>query len=196
MNKDLKNKYFLLRHGKNIHQTEKKDIVYGYPDDTPPCVLIEDGIEEAQKAGEALKDKNIDVIFCSDVYRTKQTAGIVADVISFDKNKIIYDERLRDINWGIFSGKNKKEAWDFYGNDMLRKFEEPVPEGESWNHCQERMAAVLNDLEDKFENKNILIVSHGDPLWLLECTMRGIAPKDSIIDNEREILTTGEIREI
>jgi broad specificity phosphatase PhoE len=193
---EFKNKYFLLRHGKNIHQAEKKDVVYGYPDDSPPCVLIEEGIKEVEAAGEILKTKNIDAIFCSDIYRTKQTAGIVADIIGFDKNKIIYDERLRDINWGVFAGKDKKDAWAFYNHELLKKFDTPVPGGESWNDCEERMVAVLEDLENNYEGKIILIVSHGDPLWLLECYMRGVSPKNSVVDNEREILTTGEIREI
>ena len=53
----LKNKYFLLRHGKTIHQAEKKDILYDYPDDNPACVLLEKGIKQAQLAGKILKGK-------------------------------------------------------------------------------------------------------------------------------------------
>ncbi len=194
MNKDLKNRYFLLRHGKNIHQTEKKDILYNWPDDTPPCELIEEGIKEVQKAGENLKDKNIDIIFCSDIFRTRQTAGLVSEIIGLEKDKIIYDERLRDINWGIFAGKNEKQAWDFYNHELIKKINLAPPQGESWIECQQRMILVLKEIEAKYENKNILIVSHGDPLWLLEGYLRGLDSKELIINNTRQVLKTGEIR--
>jgi broad specificity phosphatase PhoE len=196
MNMDLKNKYFFLRHGQNIHQTEKKDIVYGYPDDNPPCVLIEDGIAEARAAGEILKNKNIEMIFCSDVCRTRQTAGIVADIIGFDKDKIIYDERLRDINWGIFSGKLKSEAWEFYNGEAMMKFEKAVPEGESWNDCKARVVAIFEELEHKYENKVILIVSHGDALWLLGDYIAGLSNVESLAHRKEIYFKTGEVREI
>lgn len=193
----LKNRYFLLRHGKTIHQAEEKDIIYNYPDDNPACVLLEQGIKQAQLAGETLKGKNIDLIFSSDILRTRQTVKIVAELISYDLEKIVYDKRLRDINWGIFGGKSKEKAWAYYNNDMMKKFELGVPQGESWNQCRERMVEVLKEIEDNFENKNVLIVSHGDPLWLLEGYMRGKSNEELILEeNKKESIKTGEIREI
>ena len=143
----LKNKYFLLRHGKTIHQAEKKDIIYNYPDDNPACVLLEQGIKEVQLAGEILKGKNIDLIFSSNILRTRQTVKIVAELINYDIEKIVYDKRLRDINWGIFGGESKEKAWAYYDNDMMEKFEQGVPQGESWNQCKERMVEVLEELK-------------------------------------------------
>jgi len=193
----LKNKYFLLRHGKTIHQAEKKDIIYNYPDDNPACVLLEQGIKEVQLAGEILKGKNIDLIFSSNILRTRQTVKIVAELINYDIEKIVYDKRLRDINWGIFGGESKEKAWAYYDNDMMEKFEQGVPQGESWNQCKERMVEVLEEIEDNFENKNVLIVSHGDPLWLLEGYMRGKNNEELILEeNKKESIKTGEIREI
>ena len=193
----LKNRYFLLRHGKTIHQAEKKDIIYNYPDDNPACVLLEQGIKEVQLAGEILKGKNIDLIFSSNILRTRQTVKIVAELINYDIEKIVYDKRLRDINWGIFGGKSEEKAWAYYNNDMIKKFEQSVPQGESWNQCRERMVEVLKEIEDSFENKNVLIVSHEDPLWLLEGYMRGKSNEELILEeNKKESIETGEIREI
>lgn len=190
---ELKNRYFLLRHGKNIHQFEKKDIVYCWPDDPEPCVLLDEGNEEARAAGELLKNENIDLIFCSDVCRTRQTAAIVADIIGFSKEQIVYDERLRDINWGIFGGKTKKEAWEFFNGEPLKKFEQAVPEGESWNECQNRIVKVFTELENKYQGKIILIVSHGDPLWLLESYLKGLGREETLEEREN-MIKTGEVR--
>ena len=192
----LKNKYLFLRHGKNIHQVELKDIAYGWPDDVPPCSLNEEGIEEVKRAGETLKDKAIDQIFCSDILRTKQTARIVADIIGFDSEKIIYDERLRDWNWGNYGGRPKTEFWAFYNNDRMKAFGTPIPGGESWNQCRDRLIVVLNEIENKFQNKNILIVSHADPLWLLEGYIRGIDDQTLVIKRKEIVTTTGQVKEI
>jgi len=192
----LKNKYFFLRHGKNIHQTEKKGIVYYWPDDNPPCSLIEEGIEEVKRSGEILKDKGIDQIFCSDILRTRQTAKIVSDIIGFDSEKIIYDTRLRDLNWGDFGGKKKDDLWAFYDNEKMRAFEGSLPNGESWNQCRERMVNVLNEIENNYQNKNILIVSHGDALWLLEGYIKGTDDQTLLDNRARTMIQTGELREI
>lgn len=193
----LKNKYFLLRHGETIHQAEKKDIIYCYPDDDPACALLDEGIKEARIAGEALKRKNIDLIFSSDILRTRQTIEIVAKLINYGLEKIVYDTRLRDVNWGIFEGKDKEEAWAYYNNDTMKRFELGVPQGESWNQCKARMVEVLEEIENNFANKNILIVSHGDPLWLLEGYMKGKSNEELILEKSRKKdIRTGEIREI
>jgi len=193
----LKNKYFLLRHGKTIHQTEKKDIIYLYPDDDPPCSLLDEGIKQIQSVGETLAEKNIDLIFSSDILRTRQTAEIIAKLIDYDLDKIVYDVRLRDVNWGIFGGKNKEEAWAYYGNDLIKKFALGVPEGESWHECRQRVVEVLKEIENNFENKNILIVSHGDPLWLLEGYMKDKSNAELVLEMSRKKdIKTGEIREI
>lgn len=193
----LMNKYYLLRHGKNNHQEENPDILYCYPDNDVPCFLIEEGINQIKKAGELLKDRNVDLIFCSDILRTRQTAKIVAEIIGFDLNKIIYDVRLRDINWGIFGGKSRKEAWDFHENNKINMFENAPPKGESWSKCQERMKNIFNEIENNFQGKNILIISHGDPLWLLEGYVKGLNREDLVRQREEKgIINTGEIREL
>lgn len=191
----LKNKYYLLRHGKNNHQEESPDIIYCYPDNDIPCFLTEEGINQVKKAGEVLKEKKIDMIFSSDILRTRQTAKIVAEIIGMDINNIIYDTRLRDINWGIFCGKNKQEAWDFdKENDM---FDNSPPQGESWKNCQARMKSVLEEIESNFQGKNIIIVSHGDPLWLLEGYVKALT-KEELLKHKRGkgIPKTGEIIEL
>ncbi len=196
METNLKNRYFFLRHGQNIHQTEKKGIVYFWPDDNPPCSLIKEGKEEAEKAGELLKNKQIDHIFSSDILRSRETAKIAAEVMGYDPDKIIYDTRLRDLNWGIFGGKTKEEYWNFYNNDRMKAFETPVPDGESWNQCRERMISLLNEIESNFQNKNILIVSHGDPLWLLEGYIRNMDDQ-TLLDKRKEMMIQpGKLKEI
>jgi broad specificity phosphatase PhoE len=196
METNLKNRYFLVRHGQNIHQAQHPGIIYHWPDGNPPYSLTEQGKEEARKAGKLLKDKKIDVIFSSDILRCTETAKIIAKEIEYDIDKIIYDTRLRDLNWGDFGGKTKEEYWTFYGNDRMNAFEKPVPGGESWNECRERVIKFFNETEGSFQNNNILLVSHGDPLWLLEGYIRNMDNQALLGKRSEIILKTGEVKEI
>jgi len=119
----------------------------------------------------------------------------VAEIIG--KKEIIYDTRLRDINWGVFAGKDKEQAWSFFNNNALEKFETPPPQGESWNQCLERMVGILREIENNFQNKTILIVSHGDPLWLLEGYVKELSKEELVRQRQEQgVLGTGEIREL
>ena len=190
----MNNNYFILRHGQTIHQTKKRGIIYGWPDDEPPCELTDVGRKQVEKAAEGLKDKKIDLIFSSDILRTRQTAGIVAKILGL--KVISYDRRLRDINWGVYQGKSVARAWAYYKNPRL-KFEKAPPEGESWLDVQKRVVSVIKDLEEKYKNKNILIISHQDPLWLLEGWFLGLSQNKMLIQKViGKAIKTGEYRHL
>ncbi|MCK9393175.1 histidine phosphatase family protein [bacterium] len=195
MKKILRNKYFLLRHGKNVHQVEKKDIAYCYPDDSPPCELIEEGVKEATNAGNYLKGLGIDIIICSDTLRTKQTAEIVADMIDYEEKDIVFESRLCDKNWGTFGGKQKTEIWNYYNEDKIKAFDIAPPLGETWHECQQRIVDVFDELENQYKEKVILIVSHSNPLWLLEGYLNDNTEQE-MLNAYDKIIKTGEVRKI
>ncbi len=149
----LKNKYFILRHGENNYQVEKKDLIY--PEGAAPSVkLTEKGKEEIKKSAKNLKRDDISHIYSSDFFRTRQSAQIVAKELGI--KKINFDKRLRDINLGIYNGKTKKEFYKF-ANYKNRKFFTKPPEGESWNDVRKRVMSFIQDIDKKHKNKNILI---------------------------------------
>jgi len=192
MKEKLTNKYFILRHGETIYQIQEKKLVYYWPDSNPPVSLTEKGQTQIKKAAEYLKDKKIDLVFSSDIFRTRQTAEIIAKELNF---QIKQDLRLRDINWGIYQGKTKKEAWGYYRHNMKEKFKKAPPDGESWNEVKGRMIDFIKEIEKKYNQKNILIVSHGDPLWLLEGWVLGLSNKELLKEKkENSTIKVGELR--
>jgi isoleucyl-tRNA synthetase len=180
MGAKFKNKYFILRHGQSRHQIEKPDIIYFWPEDKPPAGLTDLGRKQIKEKANLLKGK-INLIFSSDVLRTKQTAEIVARESGLE---VKTDPRLRDINWGTYQGKPMKEAWAYYDHQMERKFEKAPPEGESWSEVQKRMVDFLKEIEKNYQDKNILIVSHGDPLWLLDGWVKELTYKEMLKDRK------------
>lgn len=160
----MNNHYFILRHGKTIYQTKKKNLTYPSWLNDPPIKLIEESKEKLRRLAKKIKKENIGLIYSSDILRAAQTAEIVAEELKISVN---FDKRLRDVNLGIYHGKTKAEFYkDFL--DPKKRFVLKPKEGESWHDVKKRMVNFIKEIDKKHKNKNILIVSHGDPLWILE----------------------------
>jgi len=188
----MQNSYFILRHGQTSYQLKKEKMCYPCPEPSP-ILLTEKGKKQIKVAAKKLKEEKIDLIYSSDIPRAGQTAKIVAQELGLG---VIFDSQLQDINMGIFRGRPNKEVRQYF---PYRKewFFKPVPQGESWNDAKERMINFLKEIDKKYKNKKILIVSHGDPLWLLEGAVKGL-------DNEQLLeqklnntdIKVGELRKL
>ena len=142
-----------------------------YPWPEPlPILLTEKGKKQIKVAAKKLKKEKIDLIYSSDMPRARQTAEIVAQELGLG---VIFDSQLQDINMGIFRGRPNKEVRQYFPH-RKEWFFKPVPQGESWNDAKERMMNFLKEVDKKYRNKKILIIGHGDPLWLLEGEVRGL----------------------
>lgn len=186
----LRNKYFILRHGETVYQTKKKDFVYPSFPEKPLIKLTKRGQNQIKTAAKKLKKAKIDLIFSSDIFRARQTAEIAAKEL---ERKVNFDKRLRDINLGTYHGKTKEE---FYCDFPRKRFYQRIKEGEGWNDVKRRIVTFIKEIDKKFKNKNILIVSHGDPLWLLEGAVKNWSIDKLIKIKEANFIKTGEIREL
>ena len=186
------NNYFIFRHGHSLRQVKK--LAMCWPEKVY-CPLTEEGIKETMRIARKLKSKRIDLIFSSDLLRTKQTAEILNKETGA---KIIFDKRLREYNVGIFNGKDPKLAWD-YSNKKRNIVEAKPPKGESLIEVRKRMYNFLKGVNGKYQNKNILIVSHELPLTVLEGSLKGW-PIEKILEWRRwgkeKTIKTSEWREI
>ncbi|MBI2003402.1 MAG: class I tRNA ligase family protein [Parcubacteria group bacterium] len=201
------NKYFILRHTEKGNPEGVPSGPYGAGKNlaAPNIIssklehdkygLTDKGAEDAKKLGEKLKGK-IDLVISSPFLRTKTTAKIIAGVIGLE---VKIDERLKELDHGsVCEGKEHmvclpKESYP--PQDFNQKF---GSDGESWNDVRKRMFAALKELEEKYEGKNILIISHGDPLWLLEGLSKNLTDKESLNLKMQsgEYLKTGGLKQI
>ncbi|MCJ7786635.1 class I tRNA ligase family protein, partial [Patescibacteria group bacterium] len=186
------NNYYLSRHGHSLRQIKK--VASCWPEKIP-CPLTGEGEDEVMATAKKLKKKKIDLIFSSDLLRTKETAEIIAKETGA---KIIFDKRLREVNVGIFNGKDPKLVWN-YINKSKKPLMVKVPRGESLISLKKRMINFLQDINKRYQNKNILIVSHELPLTILERTLKA-NPLEEILELRRKkkikIIKTGESRKI
>jgi len=173
----LNNHYFLLRHGQTIYQTKKKGLLYPFPE-KPAVKLTKEGEKQIEKLAGKLKNEKIDLFFSSDFFRTRQTAKIISQKIGV--KKINFEKRLRDLNAGIFQGGTTENYRNFFLSKKQR-FSKRPPGGENWNDVKKRLLALLKEIEKKYQKKNILIISHADPLWLIAGLLKGFKKEEEFL---------------
>lgn len=123
-------------------------------------LLNETGRQQAENAANEISQLNIDKIYSSDLLRAKETAEIINKKINVT---IIFDKRLREINYGDLEGKYRKDLSPDFWNEFRadpKKFNAETPE-ELYN----RICSLLNELPDT--NKNILFVTHGGAMRMI-----------------------------
>lgn len=186
----LKNKYFLLRHGQALSNVE--NIISCWPEQKE-FPLTEKGREQIKESANKLSDKHIDMIFSSDLLRTKQTAEIAAEKLGLE---IKYDERLREYNVGEYNGKSIFEYVKIF-NSQLERFHQKAKEGEDYNDVKERIKSFLIEKENEFSNKNILVVSHQIPIIIFLGVVHDLSDKEiaeKYLESDR--INNGEIAEV
>ncbi|HUD03873.1 MAG TPA: class I tRNA ligase family protein, partial [Candidatus Paceibacterota bacterium] len=184
-----RNRYILMRHA------EAENNVTGIVSvrASNPHPLTQKGREQAKVSGMKLRGEKIDMIISSPFVRTRETAEIVAKTIDIGKEKITYDTRLGEFNVGIFDGKLWSDYKHFIGSYQNRFTKAPVG-GETLFDVRKRVLSALYDLDQKYEDKTILIVSHDEPLFTLFCGVEGIEHEK--LTHREMFLTNGAYKEI
>ena len=210
----LRNKYYILRHGEAISNV--KQIVSSWPEKFKNP-LTDNGKKQIKEAANKLQSKRIDLIFASDLLRTKQTANIVAKTLNlglkFDKSsttfkkiKVVLDKRLREVGFGAINGRPAEELlYLSFEKDRLKK---SFKRSETYEGVLKRVFGFFKEIDKKYSSphqkfgsggkgKNILLVSHQCPLWILENHVKGFSLAEGLKRNPLEKrIGRGEIREL
>ena len=120
-------KLVLIRHGQSSFNQE--NLFTGWTD----VELTETGIEEANIAGEILKNNSykFDICFTSTLKRSIKTSFIILDKLNQLYLPIIKDFHLNERHYGAIQGLNKKETSLKYGKKLVyewrRSYSIPPP---------------------------------------------------------------------
>lgn len=168
-----------MRHGQAISNV--KEVCSCWPEKfrNPLTKLGKKTVKESAqklKTNYAEHNKSINFIFASPLMRTRQTAEIVGELL---KIKPKLDKRLREVGFGIFNGKKLESMWKYFKSEEDRIRQRP-PRGETYTEIMERMMNFLKDIDKKYKGKNILIVSHEGPLFLMQGKVMGLSMKEII----------------
>ncbi len=159
---------YLLRHGQTEWNIEGR---YQGELDSP---LTQKGREQARENALKLK-KYIDIdkveFFSSPIGRAKETALIIADELALDSSLILFEEAIKEFNYGIFEGKTKayckSEFKEIFEAREADKWNYVLEGGESYDLVTKRLNVWLNSIEGK---DTIVIVAHE----MINRVLRGI----------------------
>ncbi len=163
----------LVRHGEtewNRQTTFQEGI------DVP---LNDNGRQQAQKAGELLKDVPLDFAVSSPMLRPKETAEIILQY--HPAVQLQLQDGLREISHGLWEGKLEAEIEQAYPGELHRWRTEPgevqMPEGENLQQVWERSQAAWHSiLSSAAQNqlKTGLVVAHDATNKALLCQILGM----------------------
>jgi isoleucyl-tRNA synthetase len=169
-----KNTYQVMRHG------EAENNVLGIlsGDAQAPHHLTEKGKKQVEEAAEKLKGQKFDLVFVSPFVRTQDTANILKNKLGWDDSMIKTDDRLRELGSGVWNGK---PVADFIAHFPSEKRFEARPEGgENYMDIKKRVGDFLYYMERSYEGKNILIITHETPIFLLMAVAKGLDQKQAM----------------
>lgn len=154
--------FYIVRHAHS--QARENNIIPG-----KNSLLSLKGIKQAKERGKTLADIRFDIAFSSDSIRSYQTALCI---LLFQKQSIplVIVNKLREKSWGKFEGKNykevnknlhiKKQLFNTLPDNkkLLFKYTEEM---ESDEEAYARFAKGLREINEKYKNKTILVITHG-----------------------------------
>lgn len=179
----------LVRHGKS--EWNKLGLWTGKTD----VSLVEEGIEEARRAGEMINDIHIDAVHVSTLKRTHETFEEIKNVLGRTDLTPQAHHALNERDYGIHTGKNKWKVKEEIGEEMFQRirrgWDEPIEGGETMKDVHDRIAPYFKShmLPELLQGKNVLVVAHGNSLRALVKYLENLSD-DGVSDLE---YGTGEV---
>ncbi|EFO32767.1 2,3-bisphosphoglycerate-dependent phosphoglycerate mutase [Roseibium sp. TrichSKD4] len=170
----------LVRHGQS--EWNLKNLFTGWKDPG----LTEQGVSEAKKAGEQLKDLKLafDIAFTSDLSRAQKTLSLILSEIGQEDLETIRDQALNERDYGDLTGMNKDEAREQFGEEQVhiwrRSFDVPPPGGESLKMTAERVLPYYKQeiLPKVLAGSRTIVAAHGNSLRSLIMELEGLSPEE------------------
>jgi 2,3-bisphosphoglycerate-dependent phosphoglycerate mutase len=173
----------LLRHGQSQWNLENR--FTGWVD----VPLSPRGEEEARKAGDKLRGRQIDQVFTSVLKRAIDTTDLALDAAGIRDVPTERDPALNERMYGDLQGLNKAEAAKKWGDEQIkiwrRSYDVQPPGGES---LADTAARVLPYWESRIlptlkAGKKVLIGAHGNSLRALVMHLDGLT-RDQVLQLE------------
>lgn len=172
----LHNRYFLMRHAEST--ANARNLIISDPEKGIPSYgLTSVGREQANRAARLSRLASDTLIVCSDFKRTQETAKIAERVLKAPPVEL--NQGLRERYFGELEGDSGERYLDVWA------FDETDPKHtqfgvESAQALALRLGQTLQGLEERYQQKTILLVSHGDTLRFLQLVANGLPLTDHL----------------
>src|SRR5260221_11281638 len=169
---------YIVRHGEtklNNDTDTSQDRIRGWAD----VPLTDQGRKEAKVAANKLKQYDIEMIFCSDLSRAKETAEIIGKELGI---KPTSTKELRPWNLGELTGTTTKDALPKIAEYVRKKANKKVPDGESFDDFSDKFYNGIHEIVEKADGKNLCVVTHHRDERILKAWVDAGCPADHKID--------------
>jgi len=183
----LRNRYFVMRHGQSKANVAGIIVSRIETDASGDYGLSEAGREQVRVAAQSCQLPARTLVCSSDFARAVQTARIVAEYL--EAPPVTVTSALRERSFGAWEGtpvENYHQVWAAdQASGVAANGVEPA------DAVLDRATALVAGLERQHDNRDILLVSHGDTLQILQA---GFARMDPARHRRLPHLETAEIR--
>jgi broad specificity phosphatase PhoE len=146
----------LIRHGQSTWNREHR--IQGQLD--PP--LSPEGMRQAELLGARLAGRRFAAFYASDLKRAFETAEAIGALVGLQPQPMT---SLREIFLGEWEGLRTEEIAQRFPEAWAAWVEEPdwdvVPGGEGTGAFEQRVATALEDIYQRHEHGDVLVVTHG-----------------------------------
>lgn len=185
------NRYFLMRHG----QAKSNNTRTAECGSDPKNGLTDTGRTQAKAAAAELRGASIDLIVSSPLPRALETARTVLKDLGLPDSALMSDDRLREVDFGLYDGRPLDE-WKKLFASYADRLDTAAEGGETYRQLRRRVGEFIFDLESRYPSKNILVVTHGGPAYVMASVMqRHSIEKMMARDDDEGFLKNAQVRE-
>lgn len=162
-----------MRHGQS--KANLQEIIISHPENGihADYALTELGRAQANSSATSSLLTSKTIIYSSDFSRARETAEIVQRVLKVPE--IHVSEKLRERHFGNYEkthNANYHEVWNFDENDP----DHTENDVESVRSVLKRATSLILEVEKTYQDKDILLVAHGDTLQILQTGFQRVNP--------------------
>lgn len=160
---------YLLRHGETTHSQSG-----GYCGVTDPD-LTDAGAGMAKAFAEAYKHVSWSAIFVSPMKRTRATARPICEAAGIEPE---IRDGLKEMDFGEWEDQSIEHVRTHHAADYVRWLTEPAwnppTGGETAVQVSSRASLVIAEIESKYPDGDVLVVSHKSTIRIILCNLLGI----------------------
>ncbi len=160
---------YFLRHGETIYSQTGSYCGELDPDLTP------EGLQMAEAFADAYRSLAWTAVYVSPMKRTIATAKPLCEATGIEMQ---LRDGLKEIRYGQWEGKTQEEVKEHYLEDYIHWMTEPAwnapTGGETAIEIASRASLVIAEIENRYTNGNVLVVSHKATIRIILCNLLGI----------------------
>src|SRR6185369_2474476 len=146
----------LIRHGQVVGHDQKR---YNGQIDV---ALTDQGVEQYHRLKERLADAPISACYTSDLTRCVTGANIICEQFGIEP---VRRSELRELNIGIWEGLTWQEIQTSWPEEWQARLADlvhfRVAQGETLLEVEARVMPVINEIVERHEGQELLVVGHG-----------------------------------